>query len=271
MYEMYQERMEDRDSKLRAKKARKDYEADEWEGFSEDNKSDDEEEQEEDDSDAELSADTVPKPGNLSNHASMFFDQDLFQGIEEEEEEEDDDDDEEEDDSEEEENEDDEEEAEEDGEIEEEEAVPAPTSKAKNKKEPKEQPKKKQESEWIDSDEEIEEPEDPRKANGQLGKLLSLPFSYPFVLSLISALQTSILLPPRLWPSHRRWLPARRRLRMWLTMAGTAIRSAMSMVFQSGSLMTKESIAKSNGPLPRPPRLPSRRSCVLSTPVPSRR
>lgn len=181
MYEMYQERMEDRDSKLRAKKARKNYEADEWEGFSEDNKSDDEEEQEEDDSDAELSADTVPKPGNLSNHASMFFDQDLFQGIDEEEEEEeeddDDDDDEEEDeDSEEEEHEDDEEEADEDSEIEEEEAVPAPTLRAKNKQEPKKQPKKTQESEWIDSDEEIEEPEDPRKANGQLGKLLSLPF-----------------------------------------------------------------------------------------------
>lgn len=178
MYEMYQERMEDRDSKLRAKKARKDYEADEWEGFSEDNKSDHEEEQEEDDSDAELSANTVPKPGNLSNQASMFFDQDLFQGIDEEEEEDDEGDEDDEDDEEEADEEDDEdgvddeEETEEDSEIEEEEAARAPTSKAKSKKEPK----KKQESEWIDSDEEIEEPEDPRKANGQLGKFLSSPF-----------------------------------------------------------------------------------------------
>ncbi|KAJ5881260.1 AdoMet-dependent rRNA methyltransferase spb1 [Penicillium subrubescens] len=163
MYEMYQERMEDRDSKLRAKKARKNYEADEWEGFSEDNKSDDEEEEEEEvDSDEELSGDAVPKSGSLSNHASMFFDQDLFQGIGEEEEEEEDEDDEEEEEEEE------EEAVEEDSEADEEEDVPAPTSKSKNKKETKKDPKKKQESEWIDSDEEIEEPQDPRKANGQL-------------------------------------------------------------------------------------------------------
>ncbi|OOQ89369.1 AdoMet-dependent rRNA methyltransferase spb1 [Penicillium brasilianum] len=165
MYEMYQERMEDRDSKLRAKKARKDYEADEWEGFSGDNKSDDEEEEEEDEeedeSDAELSGDAVPKSGSLSNHASMFFDQDLFQGIGEEEE------DEEEEESEEDEEEEDEEDEDEGSDIEEED-TPAPPSKSKAKKESKKEPKQKQESEWIDSDEEIEEPQDPRKANGQL-------------------------------------------------------------------------------------------------------
>ncbi|KAJ5433086.1 AdoMet-dependent rRNA methyltransferase spb1 [Penicillium daleae] len=165
MYEIYQERMEDRDSKLRAKKARKDYEADEWEGFSEDNKSDEEEEEEEeDDSDADLSENAVPKSDSLSNNASMFFDQDLFQGIGEEEEEEEDEEESEDEDEEEE----DEEAEEEDSEVEEEEEVPAPTSKSKAKKEPKKEPKKKQESEWIDSDEEIEEPKDPRKANGQL-------------------------------------------------------------------------------------------------------
>jgi AdoMet-dependent rRNA methyltransferase SPB1 len=170
MYELYQERMEDRDSKLRAKKARKDYEADEWEGFSEDNKSGDEDEEEEEvDSEDEPSGDVVPKSGGLSNHASMFFDQDVFQGIGEEEEEEDEDEEEEEDDEDNEEEEEEEAE-EEDNEADEEEDIPAPTSKSKNKKEPKKEPKKKEESEWIDSDEDIEEPQDPRKANGQLGK-----------------------------------------------------------------------------------------------------
>ncbi|KAJ5160011.1 AdoMet-dependent rRNA methyltransferase spb1 [Penicillium canariense] len=163
MYELYQERMEDRDSKLRSKKARKNYEADEWEGFSEENKSDneegeEEEEDEEDEDETNLSSDTAPKSGSLSNNASMFFDQDIFQGLGEEEEDEDEDDDEEE-----------EEEEEEDIEMDEEEDVPAPASKSKDKKEAKnKKPAKKQESEWIDSDEETEDPGDPRKPNGQL-------------------------------------------------------------------------------------------------------
>ncbi|KAF7720302.1 AdoMet-dependent rRNA methyltransferase spb1 [Penicillium ucsense] len=163
MYERYQERMEDKDSKLRAKKARKEYEADEWDGFSEDNKSD-EEEEEEDQSDSETAV-AAPKSEKLSNHASMFFDQDLFQDIgeeEEEEEEEEEDEDDDLDDDSEEENEDPEE-----SEVEEDEEVLSTSAKSKSKKETKKESKKKEESEWADSDEEYED-RDPRKANGQL-------------------------------------------------------------------------------------------------------
>jgi len=159
MYEHYQERMEDRDSKLRAKKARKEYEAEAWEGFSDQSKSDDEDEDDEDSNAAVLSV-QAPQSGALSNNAAMFFDQDIFQGVDEEEEEEDEDEDEDDDD---EEDRDEEEEEESDVEMDEQE-VPAPAPKQKNKKEAK-----KQESEWVDSDEEPEE-QDPRKPNGQLGK-----------------------------------------------------------------------------------------------------
>ncbi|KAL4975384.1 Spb1 C-terminal domain-containing protein [Aspergillus desertorum] len=78
LYEQYQERKEDKDSKLRAKKARKDYEAEEWEGFSGSDKegSDDEEDE------AEAKGSGVPANGALSNNAALFFDQDIFQGLE---------------------------------------------------------------------------------------------------------------------------------------------------------------------------------------------
>lgn len=165
MYEQYQERMEDRDSKLRAKKARKKYESEEWDGFSDENKSDDSDEDDEDPT-AAVSADPEPRSANLSNNATLFFDQDIFQGVGDEEDDEeeageeeyDDDDDDAEDDD-----------VEVDGEAntdtDEEEVAPVPAPKQKNKKSAK-----KNESEWADdSDQEIEEPEDPRKANGQLG------------------------------------------------------------------------------------------------------
>ncbi|KAL6238594.1 AdoMet-dependent rRNA methyltransferase spb1 [Aspergillus navahoensis] len=77
LYEQYQERKEDKDSKLRAKKARKDYEAEEWEGFSGSDKGSDDEEDE-----AESKAPAVPTNGALSNNAALFFDQDVFQGLE---------------------------------------------------------------------------------------------------------------------------------------------------------------------------------------------
>ncbi|KAJ5140014.1 AdoMet-dependent rRNA methyltransferase spb1 [Penicillium atrosanguineum] len=145
MYEHYQERMEDRDSKLRAKKARKEYESEAWDGFSDENKSDNEaEEEEEEEKEEEETANAPPQPGNLSNNAAMFFDQDIFQGVGDEEEE------------------DEEEEEEEDSDVEMEEApAPAPKQKKNKKKE------KKEETEWVDSDEEPEE-QDPRKPNGQL-------------------------------------------------------------------------------------------------------
>lgn len=78
-YETYQAQKQDRDSKLRAKRARKDYEAEEWEGFSE--KSD----QSDSDDDAETNVPSMnlPQSGNLSNKAAMFFDQDVFEGLEE--------------------------------------------------------------------------------------------------------------------------------------------------------------------------------------------
>lgn len=168
MYEQYQERMEDRDSKLRAKKARKDYETEEWEGFSDENKSDDSDEEDEESKSA-VSADQVPRSGSLSNNAALFFDQDIFQGVGDDEEEEGE---EEEEDEEEQDDDDDDEEGEEevnadnDSEMDEEEDAPARAPKQKNKKDAK-----KAESEWVDdSEEETEEPEDPRKANGQLGE-----------------------------------------------------------------------------------------------------
>ncbi|RMZ84801.1 hypothetical protein DV737_g915, partial [Chaetothyriales sp. CBS 132003] len=67
MYEQYQEKREDRDAKLRAKKARKEKETDAWQGLQ------------------------LPNTEGLSTKAAMFFDQDIFQnlGIEDEEDEED--------------------------------------------------------------------------------------------------------------------------------------------------------------------------------------
>ncbi|KAJ5098476.1 Spb1 C-terminal domain-containing protein [Penicillium argentinense] len=153
MYEQYQDRMEDKDSKLRAKKARKPYETDEWEGFSEDNKSDEEGEENENSKPA-AAAENERQSTGLSNNASMFFDQDIFQGVDDGEEEDEEDEvvDDEEDD----------EEDDEDTDMEEVE-VPEKPSKQKGKKDAK-----KQESEWVDSDEESVEFEEPRKPNGQL-------------------------------------------------------------------------------------------------------
>jgi AdoMet-dependent rRNA methyltransferase SPB1 len=166
MYEQYTGRMEDKDSKLRAKKSRKQYEADAWEGFSDREKGSDEEEEEheEESSDEETeAADQASRPEKLSNNASMFFDQDIFQGLGDEEEEE------------EEEEEQQEEEEEEDSDNifamdedeEPEEKTPAP--KKTNKKNAKKGAKK--DSEWVDESDEGEPEAEPRKANGHLGML----------------------------------------------------------------------------------------------------
>lgn len=163
MYEQYTGRKEDKDSKLRAKKTRKQYEADEWEGFSDKEKGNDDEEAEEEVSDEESNAaDHAPRSEKLSNNASMFFDQDIFQGLGDEEEEE------EEEEQPEEEDKDEESDnifmMDEDDEPEEE----APAPKQKNKKDTKKNAKK--ESAWVDeSDEGETEDAEPRKANGQLG------------------------------------------------------------------------------------------------------
>ncbi|EQL28849.1 AdoMet-dependent rRNA methyltransferase spb1 [Blastomyces dermatitidis ATCC 26199] len=81
MYERYRADREDRDAKLRAKKARKDFETEEWEGISD---SDKEGSEDTDGDDARLH-DAIPRPAvdskGLSNKAAMFFDQDIFQGL----------------------------------------------------------------------------------------------------------------------------------------------------------------------------------------------
>ncbi|KAJ5492255.1 Ribosomal RNA methyltransferase Spb1 C-terminal [Penicillium expansum] len=166
MYEQYTGRMEDKDSKLRAKKTRKQYEVDEWEGFSDREKGSSDEEEEEEDSDEETATTNQALEGKkLSNNASMFFDQDIFEGLEEGEEEE-----EEEEDAQEEEAEEEEEENifAMDEDEEEEEKTPAP--KQKNNKDAKKSGKKN--SVWVDESDESETEEtgekDPLKANGQL-------------------------------------------------------------------------------------------------------
>ncbi|KAJ6078980.1 hypothetical protein N7467_008733 [Penicillium canescens] len=162
LYEKYQERKEDKDSKLRAKKNRKEYEKDEWDGFSDENKGSDEEEEEEQEDEEMVDSNTVPRPGNLSNNASLFFDQDIFQGlgVEEDEEEEE----EQEEGKEEEDEGDNIFEMDDDSDVEEK----APASKQKNKKDAKKNAKK--DSEWEDESDEGEPVDlgDPKKANGQL-------------------------------------------------------------------------------------------------------
>jgi AdoMet-dependent rRNA methyltransferase SPB1 len=94
LYEQYQERKSDADAKFRAKKARKEHEDGDWEGFSADNHSSDDDELNEDSSDDSADED-VPskgslltdldrgekKAGGLSKRAAQFFDQDIFKDI----------------------------------------------------------------------------------------------------------------------------------------------------------------------------------------------
>lgn len=93
MYEQYQERKSSSDAKFRAKKARKEYEDGDWEGFSADNQESDDDELEQDSDDS--SDDEAPserplltdlqrdekKSGGLSRRAAQFFDQDIFKDI----------------------------------------------------------------------------------------------------------------------------------------------------------------------------------------------
>lgn len=150
MYEQYQDRKEGKDSKLRAKKARKAYEAEEWEGFSDSDKEGSDENSDEDGagSEAPITADKASKSSALSNKASMFFDQDIFQGLGDEDEVE-------------------------DGDSAIEMQDEDPEAKESTPEEPSAKETKKEKASVpnpMDSDEEAEELEDPRKANGQLGK-----------------------------------------------------------------------------------------------------
>jgi AdoMet-dependent rRNA methyltransferase SPB1 len=142
LYEQYQDQKEDKDSKLRAKKARKDYEADEWEGISE--SSEEESDEEGSESGAAITASIAPpKNGTLSNNAALFFDQDIFQGLEGVDDVEDED-------------------SAIEMEKEDDDSVPV-KQKAKDTK---------ANTHWVtdSSDEEPEELDDPRKKNGQLGE-----------------------------------------------------------------------------------------------------
>jgi AdoMet-dependent rRNA methyltransferase SPB1 len=94
LYEQYQEHKSDVDAKYRAKKARKEHEDGDWEGFSADNQSSDDGELDEDSSD-DSADEGIPsrrplltdldrsekKAGGLSKRATQFFDQDIFKDI----------------------------------------------------------------------------------------------------------------------------------------------------------------------------------------------
>ncbi len=94
LYNQYQERKSDSDAKFRAKKARKEHEDGDWEGFSAEEDASDDDHLEEDSSD-ESSDDEKPekrplltdlkgkdtKAGGLSRRAAQFFDQDIFKDI----------------------------------------------------------------------------------------------------------------------------------------------------------------------------------------------
>ncbi|KAL1976078.1 hypothetical protein VTN31DRAFT_4470 [Thermomyces dupontii] len=79
-YEQYQERKESRDAKLRAKKVRKEYE--ESDGFSDSDKNKSSDDEDESDTETPAVGASLPKSDHLSNKAAVFFDQDVFQGIE---------------------------------------------------------------------------------------------------------------------------------------------------------------------------------------------
>ncbi|KAH0536642.1 AdoMet-dependent rRNA methyltransferase spb1 [Glutinoglossum americanum] len=96
MYEQYQARRSDTDTKYRAKKARKEHDDGEWEGFSEkDDSSDDDAmlNQSSDDSSDTEERGNLNKPlitalaingigeGGLTRQATIFFDQEIFKGI----------------------------------------------------------------------------------------------------------------------------------------------------------------------------------------------
>ncbi|KAG9791576.1 AdoMet-dependent rRNA methyltransferase spb1 [Exophiala dermatitidis] len=81
LYESYQRRREEADAKLRAKRARKDKETDEWGGLSDEDKAGDATTDGESDVDDEFPARPLPKAEGLSTQAAMFFDQDIFQDL----------------------------------------------------------------------------------------------------------------------------------------------------------------------------------------------
>ncbi|KAK2766982.1 AdoMet-dependent rRNA methyltransferase spb1 [Arachnomyces sp. PD_36] len=174
MYEMYQDQKESHDSKLRAKKARKQFESDEWEGFSNSGQSSDGEEADEGDDAFPTSNGAASNSTGLSNKAAMFFDQDIFQGLvsdEEEDEDEDDNDDVHDDDDDRKHNGTVNTAKSKNGKLENGTKTNGAVKLEKGGKQSKEKTKSRSESfEGFQdtSDEDVEEPDEPRKANGQL-------------------------------------------------------------------------------------------------------
>jgi AdoMet-dependent rRNA methyltransferase SPB1 len=82
MYEKYQESLKERDTKLRAKKARTEFKTEEWEGFSHSGQSSNGEATDHNTdslrSGIDLEIGGVPKSSSLSNNAALFFDQEIF-------------------------------------------------------------------------------------------------------------------------------------------------------------------------------------------------
>ena len=80
MYDDYQTRREEYDAKLRAKRARKEKNTDEWGGLSDDGE-EDAAASDDDDEGETLQLRKPAKVEGLSNKAAMFFDQDIFQAL----------------------------------------------------------------------------------------------------------------------------------------------------------------------------------------------
>lgn len=95
LYSQYQERKSDSDAKYRAKKARKEHDDGDWEGFSDHDKSSEEGFEQDESSDDSSGEDEEPKAGTLlhpqnnsaqgsnglTRRAAMFFEQDIFKDI----------------------------------------------------------------------------------------------------------------------------------------------------------------------------------------------
>jgi AdoMet-dependent rRNA methyltransferase SPB1 len=81
MYEEYQSRKEERDAKLRAKKARKEKETDEWAGLSANEEEGESFGVEYSDEEDSPPIKDLPRAEGLSSKAAMFFDQDIFQEL----------------------------------------------------------------------------------------------------------------------------------------------------------------------------------------------
>lgn len=175
MYELYQNEKENQDAKLRAKKARKQFESEDWEGFSNSGQSSDGEGDDEEDDEFSTSNTVPSKPASLSNKAAMFFDQDIFQGLVSDEDDEDKEDGDEQDDEGDDEgatrhkNVKDHKKNSRNGDLENG-AMTNGVSKTKKGSKEKKQSQNKSFDETDNTSDEEGEPDEPRKPNGQIGK-----------------------------------------------------------------------------------------------------